>query len=208
MALLTITVLVGPTRLNGLSLQAVVPQQTLVAFGERRPGRSRGHRCGQPIRAVQLRHATQLPQRVLEPFAQALVALREAHRARLPVGVGQHEMVDQMGERHPLDGHPQAVAVREVAGTQPSRYMYLVEEHLLRRARQRPPLFDPSLQRPQLAVGEPTGAAALQIHEQRLRLQAGVAPEHLFELRPDLGKRIRFGTPVSVHEPHLTGQPA
>jgi hypothetical protein len=208
MALFAVAVLVGLARLDRLAAQTVVPQQTLVTVREGRPLRSRRRRRRKPIRAVQLRHAAQLPQGVLQALAQALVALREADGPRLPVRVRQHEMVDQVVERHALNRHTQAAAVREVAGTQPARIMHLAEEHLLRRSRQRPPLLDPALQRPQLAIGELAGKAVLQIREQGLRLQAGVEHEQLFELRPDRGERIGFGTPVSVHEPDLAGQPA
>ena len=208
MALFAVAVLVALACLDGLPLQAVVPQQALVTHAERRPLRSRRHRCRKPIRAVQLRHAAQFPQGVLQALAQALVALRETDRPRLPVRVRQHEVVDQVLKHHALDCHPQTAAVREVAGTQPARIMHLAEEHLLRRAVQSPPLLDPPLQRPQLAVGELAGEAALQIREQGLRFQARVDGKQLLELRPDRGERIGFGTPVPVHEPDLAGQPA
>ena len=208
MALLTVAVLVGLARLDRLAPQAVVPQQTLVTLGEGRSLRPGRHRRRQPIRPVQLRHPAQFHQRVLQPLTETLVALREAHRARLPVRVGQHEMVDQVIERQALDSHAQLGTVREVAGAQPSRVMHLVEEHLLHRARQRTPLLDPPLQRPQLTVGELAGMAALQINEQRLGLQTGIEAEHLFELRPDADEWIGFGTPVPGHEFDLAGQPA
>jgi hypothetical protein len=208
MALLSVPVLVGLARLNRLTTQTVVPQQPLVTIRERRPLCAGRHRCRQPIRAVQFWHPAQLPQRVLQTLAETLVAFREADCARLPVRVRQHEVVDQVVERHALDRHPQTAAVREVAGTQTSRMMHLAEEHFLRLTLQRPPLLDPPLQRPQLAIGELAREAALQIHEQGLRFQAGVDVEHRFELRPDGDERIGFGTPVPVHEPDLAGQPA
>ena len=53
MPLLHVAVLVALTRLNGLALQAVVPQQRLIALLELlRLFRSRLHRRGQPIGAV------------------------------------------------------------------------------------------------------------------------------------------------------------
>jgi hypothetical protein len=208
MALLTVAVLVGLGRLDRLPLQAVVPQQRLVTLGERRPRGPRRHGGRQSIRAVQLRHAAQFRQGILQPRAEALVALREADRPGLPVRVRQHEMVEQVVERHALDRHAQVAAVREITGTQPAWMMYLAEEHFLGAAVQGPPLLDAPLERPQLAVSELTGEAPLKIAEQRLGLQAGVEAERLFQLRPDGGERIRFGTPVSVHESHLAGQPA
>src|SRR5262245_40699984 len=131
MALLTVSVLVGLTRLDRLTPQAIVAQQTLVTLGKRRSLCPRWHRRRQPIRPMQLRHAAQFPQGVLQPETETLVALRKAHRARLPVRVRQHEMVDQVIERQALDGHLQTGAVGEVAGTQPPRVMHLVEEYLL-----------------------------------------------------------------------------
>jgi hypothetical protein len=207
-ALLGVAVLVGLARLDRLALQVVVPQQCLVTLRERRSFGPRRHRRRQPIRAVPVRHAAQLPQSILQPFAQALVALREANCPRLPVRVRQHEVVDQVLERQALDGDPQATAVREIAGTEPPRIMHLAKEHLLRRAVQRPPLLDPPLQGPQLAVGELAGEAPLQIDEQGLRLQTRVEAKQLFQLWPDRDERVGFGAPVSVHELDLAGQPA
>ena len=67
MALLHVAVLVALARLDGLALQAVVPQQRLVTLLERlRPFDARLHRRRQPIGAVQLRHAAQFPQGVLQ----------------------------------------------------------------------------------------------------------------------------------------------
>jgi len=207
-ALLAVAGLIGLGRLDRLPLQAVVSQQGLVAFGERCSLRPRRH-CGRkPIRPMQLRHATQLGQGILQPLAEALAALGEADRPRLPVRVGQHEVVQQMVERHALDGYPQAAAVREVAGTQTSWMMHLAEEHLLGRAIKRPPLLDPALQGAELAIGKLAGEATLQVGEQGLGLQTGLKLKHDLQLRPDLGEGIGFGTPVSVHEPDLAGQPA
>jgi hypothetical protein len=98
-ALLTVPVLVGLARLDRLAPQTVVPQQTLVTLGERRSLGPRRHRGRQPICPMQLRHASQFPQGVLQAFAETLVALGEAHRACLPVRVRQHEMVDQVIQR-------------------------------------------------------------------------------------------------------------
>ena len=155
---------------------------------------------------MDLRHAAQLPQGVLQPLAQTLVTLREADRPRLPVRVRQHEVVDQVFQPHATDRHPQLGTVREVAGTQPARMMHLGEEHFLRRPVQGPPLLEPPLQRPQLAVGEATGIAALQVGEQRLGLQAGIELQQRLQLGPDFDEGIGSGSPVTVHAFPLTGQ--
>jgi len=84
MTLLHVAVLVGMVGLDRLPLQAIMPQQRLVALRERRRTlRPRRNGSRQPIGAMQLRHAAQFPQRVLQTFAEAFVALRKADRARL-----------------------------------------------------------------------------------------------------------------------------
>jgi hypothetical protein len=194
-------------RLDRLAREAVVPQQRLVALRERRRTlRPRWDRRRQPVGAVQRRRAAQLPQGVLQALGQALVALLEADRPRLPVRVGQHEVVDQVVERRPGDGHAQVAAVREVAGAQPAGVVDLGEEHLLGRPLQGAPLLDAPLQGPQLAVGEASGEAALQIGEQGLGLQAGVDSKQRFELRPDLGEGVGPCAVVALHASHLAGQ--
>jgi hypothetical protein len=208
-ALLDVAVLVALARLDGLRLQAVVPQQRLVALLERRRARNarlNGRR--QPIGAMHLRHTAEFPQGVLQPLAEALVALGEAEGAGLPVGVRQHEVVDQVLEQRTVDGHAQLGAVREVAGTQPAGVMHLGEEHLLGRPGQGAPATDTPLQGAELPVGKAAGVASLQILEQGLGLQGGVEAKQLFQLWPDLGERVRPGAPVMGHAADLTRQPS
>jgi hypothetical protein len=112
--LLDIAVLMGMIGLDLLTDHPVVIQQRLIPLRELLPLAQIIHRRAHPIRPVPRRHASQLRQRVLQPFAQALEALREADRCRLPVRVGQHEMVDHMLERLSLDHHAQVVHVCEV----------------------------------------------------------------------------------------------
>jgi hypothetical protein len=204
--LLHIAVLVGLSGLDRLPLQLVVSQQGLIAVVEGRPFCPRWDGGRQPVGAVQQRHATQLPQGVLQAVAEALVALREADRARLPIRVGQHEVVDQVVKGKAGDGHVQVGAMGEVAGGEPAGVVDLGEEHLLGRSVQRPPLLDPSLQRTQLAIGEVAREASLQVGKQGLGLQAGVDAEQLFEARPDIGEGVGPGTPVAVHASGLRGQ--
>jgi hypothetical protein len=207
MALFGVAVLVGVTGLDGLALQTVVPQQGLVSLREGRSLGPRWHGRRQPVGAMQQRHAAQFPEGILQAFAEALIALGETDRACLPVRVRQHEVVDQVVERRAEDGHPQLGAVREVTGTQPSRRMDLVEEDLLGLAVQGPPGLDPPLQSAELVVGEATGKAALQVGEQGLGLQTGVQLQQGFELRPDIGERVRPGPPIAAHAFDLRRQP-
>jgi hypothetical protein len=207
-ALLDVAVLMGLRRLDRLARQAVVPQQGPVTLGEGGPFRPRRHGGGQAVRAVAAGHTAQFPEGVLQPFAEALVALGEADSARLPVRVGQHEMVDQVVEREAGERHAQVGAVREIARRQAARVMHLGEKHLLGRSLQGPPSFDVPLQGTELAIGEAPRITPLQVGEEGLGLQAGVEAKQFFEGRPDLGERVGPGTPVAVHAFNLTGQPA
>jgi hypothetical protein len=207
MALLHVAVLVRPGRVDGLALQAVVLQQALIALLKRVSLAAGRYGSGQRIGAMHLRHAAQFRQRVLQPGAETLEALGEAGRARLPVRVGQHEVVDQVRKRLTVDGDAQAGAVREVGGAQPAGLMHLGEEHFLGRSVQGPPLFEAPLQGAQLAVGEPARVLALQPGEQRLGFQAGVEGQQVLDLGPDVGEGIGPCSPGMVHA-YLTGQPA
>jgi hypothetical protein len=190
MPLLDVAVLVGVIRLDLLADQTVMSQQPLIALRELLLLRQVVHRRAQPIRAVPLRHGAQLPQRVLQPFAQALETLRKTDRHRLPVRVRQHEMVNHVREPLPRDGHAQVVHVREVRRRQPPRFMHLGEVHFLGRPRRGPPTTHLPLQRPQLPLGEPARITALQLPEDRLGLQPGLLRQQAANLHPHLGKGI------------------
>jgi hypothetical protein len=174
-ALLDVAVLVALAGLDRLAVQAVVLQQGLVASLERLgPGHPRLDGRRQPVGAVQDRHAAQLPQGVLQALAEALQAFRETDGSRLPIGVGEHEVVDQVGERAAEDGHAQVGAVGEVAGTQAAGVMHLGEEDLLGRPVQGPPPLDPPLQGAELPVVKTVGEPPPQVGQQGLGLQPGV----------------------------------
>jgi hypothetical protein len=206
-ALLGVAVLVGLAPLDRLALDPVVLQQPLIMPLEdlRRGPRRHGRR--QPVGAVDRGRAAQLPQGVLKALAEALQALGEAERPRLPVRVGQDKVIKQMREGRPGDRDAEVAAVGEVAGAQPARRVDLAEEDLLGRPVQRPPLLDPALQRPHLAVGEPAGVLALQVGQQGLGLQAGVDRQQRFELGPDVGEGVGPGPPGVLHA-YLTRQPS
>jgi hypothetical protein len=159
-ALLGIAVLVTLPGIDRLRLHPVVGHQGRIPAGKLR-GAGRLHRQAHTIGAVHGRHPAQGPDRVLETSAKALETLREAERDVLPVRVGQHEVVDQVRERLPLDGHAQVSHVREVGRPEPARRMVLGKEHLLVRPLGRPPVLDPPLQGPQLPVGEAARVPAL-----------------------------------------------
>lgn len=206
-ALFRVAVLVALAGLDGLALQAVVTQQRLITLLERfRPFDARLHRRRQPIRAMQLRHAAQFPQRVLQPFAETLQTFREAERDRLPIGVREHEMIEHVHKRTAVDGHAQVGTVGEIAGSKPTGMMNLGEEDLFGRPALGPPTLDLPLQRPQLAVGEAAREAALQVGKKRLRFQAGVDLQLRLDFGPDLDEGVRTCSPVPVHAHDLAGQ--
>jgi hypothetical protein len=168
--LLDVAVLVGMAGLDLLPDKSVMLQQSLITVPELLARRGVVHRQTHPIGPVPCRHTTQFPQGVLQTFAQTLEALRKADRRRLPVRVGQHEVIDQVLERLLLNRHAQVVQVREVRRRQPAWLMHLAEEHLLGRPRHGPPLLHLPLQRPQLPVAEPARIATLQLAEDSLGL--------------------------------------
>jgi hypothetical protein len=206
-ALLHVTVLVRLRRVDRLALQAVVPQQRLVAPLKGRAIAAGRHGRGQGVGAMHLGHAAQLGQGVLQAVAEALEALREADRAGLPVRVGQHEVVDQVGERLAGDGHPQAAGMGEVGGAQVTGLVDLAEEHILGRPVQGAPLLDVPLQGAQLPVGEAAGVLPLQPREHGLGLQAGGEGQLLLDAVPDLRERVGARPPGMLHA-YLAGQPA
>lgn len=199
MALLAVAVLVGLTGVDRLTLQAIVAEQRLVATLEHLGIGTWLHRCRQPVGAVNLRHAAQLPQGVLQALAEALQALAKADRHRLPVRVGQHEVVDQVREGMTRQGNAQVVAVAEIRGRQPTGVMDLGEEDLLGRSLLGTPLLEASLQGPHLAVWEAARILPLQGLEEGLGLQTGVERQLLLQLSPDLGKGVGACTPVVLH---------
>jgi hypothetical protein len=206
-ALLHVAVLVRLRRVDRLTLQAIVFQQRLVTPLERGPitaGRDGGR---QGIGAMHLGNAPQLGQGVLQAVAEALEALGEADRAGLPVGVGQHEVVDQVHKRLAVDGHLQTAGVRKVGGAQLAGLMDLAKEDLLGRPVQGTPLLDVSLQGAQLPIGKAAGIFALQPVKHGLGLQAGVESQLLLDACPDLGEGVESRSPGMLHA-HLAGQPA
>jgi hypothetical protein len=204
--LLHVAVFVALAGLDGLSPEAVVAQQGLVSPLEDVGVGPWLHRGGQPVGAMQLRHAAQLPEGVLQALAETLQALGETDRARLPVGVGQDEVVDQVREGGASEGDAQLGAVGEVGGSQPPGVMDLGEEDLLGGAVLGPPLLDPPLQGPQLSVGEASGVQPLQGLKEGLGLQAGVLGQLFFDPGPDFLERVRACPPGVLHA-SLAGQP-
>jgi hypothetical protein len=195
-ALLGVPILVTPAGVDRLRLHLVVGHQGAIARRELL-GAGGLHGQAHAVAPVHGRHAAQGPDRVLEAGAEAFEALGEADRDVLPVRVCQHEVVDQVRERLPLDGHAQLGHVREVGRPEPARRVVLGEEHLLGRTMRRPPLLDATLQGAQLPVGEPARVPALDLLEQGLGLPPGRLFEQLDDFTPHVGERVFARSPVA-----------
>jgi hypothetical protein len=195
MALLAVAVLVPAVRVRGLGRHTVVTQEGLIAgrvlLGVAVVVNGQGHAVG----AMTLGTAADLPQGVLQSFAQAGEALREAQRHVLPVRVGEHEVIEQVRQPLALDSHTQAVHVGEVRRTQSARLMHLAEEDFLGRPVPRLPLAHAPLQRASLTVPILGGVFALQPAQERSGLQGRLALQQLLQTRPDASQRIGPGAP-------------
>jgi hypothetical protein len=205
MTLLDVAILVGLSRLDRLSFEAVMRKQCLVSPSKHLCVWIVVDRGGQAIGAVSPGDSSQFPQGVLQPFAEALEALGEADRAGLPVGVGEHEVIDQVVERLAEEGDAELGHAGEVTLGESPRLVDLREEHLPGRAFEGTPPFDPALQAPELDVGEPAGTAALQVEEEGLGLEPRVDPQQFAQFRPDILERVLPGPP-GVRDSSLTGE--
>jgi len=132
--LLAVTVLVSAARIGRLGHQPIVTQECPIPRRELLGLPVSMHRHRQPIRAMPLGHATQDPQGILQPRAEAGEALGETNGHVLPIRVGQDKMIQQMLERLPREGHAQAGQVREIRSAQSSRLVPLREIDLFGRA--------------------------------------------------------------------------
>src|ERR1039458_7492314 len=190
-----------------LALQPVEAHQALVTISELCRISHVVDRRREPVSAMPMRHFAQLPQRVLQPFAQALNALRKAHCARLPVRVRQHEVIDQVRKTLSLYGHAQLFHVRKVGSAQPPRRMLLGEEHFPGRTFSRTPVLHATLQCAQLPVLKTAGVLPLQVLENGLGLKPCVIFKQLLNIVPNLDERVRPGSSMYRHR-HLARQPA
>src|ERR1035437_3279403 len=207
MPLFHIAVLVAMTSLGLLALQPVEAHQALVTIRELCRMSHVVDRGREPVGAVPMRHFAQLPQRVLQPLAQALKTLGKAYRARLPVRVRQHEVIDQVRKTLSLYGHAQLFHVREVGSAQPPRRMLLGEEHFPGRTFSCTPVLHATLQRAQLPVLKTAGVLPLQVLENGLGLKPCVIFKQLLNIVPNLDERVRPGSSMCRHR-HLARQPA
>jgi hypothetical protein len=190
---LRIAVLVRLPRVDPLTRYAVVCQQVAVAGLELPRRREIVHGRAQTVAPVPTRHAAQFPECILQAVGQRLERLRGTQRHRLPVRVGQHEMVHQVIEPPAGDRDVQRVHVREVGGREIAGVVDLTEHDGLPRPVRRPPLPHAALEGAAMRIEELPGMLATQPVEERLREQPRFGRELLLDRGPDRRKRIGPG---------------
>jgi hypothetical protein len=195
MTLFAVAVLVTASRICRLGMHSVVPQQRLVLSRILLHASLVVHRQRHAVRAVSLRRSARRPQRALQAHAQARETLRVAQTHVLPVRVREHEMIDQMRKRLPLDGHAEARHVREVRRAQATRFVPLAEEHFLGWSVLGTPLPHTPFQRPPRPLPVLPRVLALQPLHQRLGLQPRFPLQQFFQTRPHLRQRVRPRSP-------------
>lgn len=190
---LRVAVLVRLPRVDPLARHAVMRQQIAIPGLELTPFRMVVHGRGQTVAAVPTRHAAQFPQRVLQAVGQRLERLGRAQRHRLPVRVGQHEVVDHVVEPLAGDRDVQRVHVGEVGGREIAGVVDLAEHDGLPRAESRPPLPHATLERAAMRIEELPRTLAAQPVEERLGEQPRFGREALLDHRPHGGEWIGPG---------------
>jgi hypothetical protein len=201
MSLFAIAVLMATRGVGCLRHQAIMSHQRLVIPCEHFRVSVWMHRQRHAIGSMSLGHASQVPQGVLQSFAQTGKTLRETDRHMFPIRVGQHEVIQHVVKALPLDGHLKVVHVREVRRAQSARLMHLREEHLFGWSRQGTPATHPALQGPQQFVAKLAGIAFLQPGQQGQGLQAWRPFQFGLHLGPDRRQGIEPSPPGTCRTP-------
>ena len=190
---LRVAVLVRLPRVDPLARHAVMREQVAIPGLELTPLRMVVHGRGQRITAVLPWHAAQFPQRILQAVGQRLERLGRAQRHRLPVRVGQHEVVDHVIEPLAGDGDVERVHVGEVGRREVAGRVNLAEHDGLPGAAGRSPLPHATLERAAMRIEELSRMFAPQPVEERLGEQPRFGRESLFDRWPDRRERIGPG---------------
>jgi len=196
---LRIAVLVRLPRVDPLTRHAVVRQQIAIPGLELAGRRQVVHGRGQRIAAVPTRHAAQFPQRILQAVRERLERLGNAQRHRLPVRVGQHEVVDHVIEPLAADGDVQRVHVGEVGRCEVAGRVNLPEHDRLPRTVGGPPLPHATLERAAMRIEKLPRMLTPQPVEKRLREQPRFGREPLRYCGPHGRERIGPGTVGARH---------
>ncbi len=189
----TVAVLVRLSDVDALTIHAVVREQVAIARLKLTRHRQIIHRRGQAVAAMAPRRTAEFPERFLQTVGQGLERLRRANIHRLPVRVGQHEVVHQVIERLPRDGDAQVVHVGEVRRPEIPGLMDLPEHDRAVRPGQGAPLTHPPLESPAMRVEKRPRMFPAQPVEQCLCQQPRLGPQPLFHGRPHIGKGIDPG---------------
>jgi len=196
-----VTILVGTACVRAFGLTVVVTHQRRVALRQFMTARMVPHRRGQGVAAMPLRHATELPERLLNAGTERLKRFRKTETHTFDIAVRQHAVEERVIESLPANLHVEPVADREVTGRQPTRMMVLAEENRLPRTVQTSPLTDTPLKRPLRGIRKPARVSPLQPLEQRLRLQPRLHLQPPLHITPHLAERIASSPIRAFHFP-------
>lgn len=186
----TVAILVRLADVDPLARQTVMLQQPLITCSKLALGRQVVDRRAQAVAAMPSRRSAQVPQRILKAVGQGLERLRRADAHRLPIRVGEHEVIRQMLESFSQDGDFQRVHVGEIGGRQVAGVMHLAEHDRAAQTGRRPPLPNAPLERAALARCEVLGVFFPQPVEQRLGPQAGLRFEPCLDFQPQFRERV------------------
>ena len=185
-----------------LSREPVMFQEPPIAGLELPLGRKVVDRRAQAVAAMPSRHSPQFPQRVLQAVGQRFERLRRADTYRLPVRVGEDEVIRQMLESLSEDGDSQGVHVGEIRGRQVTGVVHLAKHDRASQTTRSPPLLDAPLKRAAVALGQLPGRLSLEPLEQRLRPQPGLRFQPCLGPRPQFRERV---LPRSIRPRPLLG---
>jgi len=144
----------------------------------------------QIIGAMLLGDAGQLPEARLDPFSQRLKCLGKTDRDCLHIGIGQHQMEQQMGEGNAVEGHLEVIHMREVGLGQLAWAMDVFEDDRLLWAVERPPGRHMALKGAELPRRIAVGLLLTKQHKERFSLQRTITPQVLLDPRPIGQKRV------------------
>jgi hypothetical protein len=98
--------------------------------------------CRQMIGAMVFGDAADLPQCFFDPFSQGFEGFAETEGDRFHIGVGEHKMMDHMGERNVGNGDAQILHVSKIRLPSFTRDVLLCKHHLAIGSMQRTPLLN------------------------------------------------------------------
>jgi hypothetical protein len=123
------------------------------------------------------RQAAELSEAGFEPFSQRLETLGKAELDGLDIGVGEHEVVEQMRKRLLGERDTEVAQVGEVGLGTNAGVVHLSEHDLTVRAVERTPAGNMALERTELARLVALRMLATEFGEERVGLESGVAFE-------------------------------